>query len=205
MGSQPLRLASFRSEFNHLISDHDAVVGNRVVRAFQHLQRSLLVDEDLRAKWQAAFHNGETACEKLGAVHLLLHGIWAFKTSATGERTDLVLGTRLVIDDGLLASASGLILTEWKLVRTGDRPQNKMNEALAQARRYSDSILNGFEVASERYIVLVGEHEFAGPPEVREGSVRYPCIPVYLNREPPSVSARKQDPVAQDKSFMSEK
>jgi hypothetical protein len=30
------------------------------------------------------------ACEKLAGVHLLLHGIWAFKVHAAGERTDLV-------------------------------------------------------------------------------------------------------------------
>lgn len=44
-------------------------------RAIAHLQRSIAVDEALREKWKTAFDHHETACEKLGAVHLLLHSI----------------------------------------------------------------------------------------------------------------------------------
>ncbi len=184
-------LASFRAEFDYSISDHDAIVGNRVLRAFEHLQRCLVVDRDLHEKWEAAFQAGEVACEGLGAAHLLLHGIWGFKTSATGEKTDLVLGTRLVVDDRLIASANGLVLTEWKLVRTGDDPEKKMRQGLKQAGRYSDSILSGFEVTSERYVVLVGEKEFKRPEDIPEGSIKYICVPIYLNRDSPSVAARK--------------
>jgi hypothetical protein len=52
----------------------------------------IVVDKNVRAKWQAAWKKSgghETRCEQLGAVHLLSHGIWAFKTSANGA-TDLV-------------------------------------------------------------------------------------------------------------------
>ncbi len=64
---------------------------------------------------------GETACEKLGALHLLSHGILAFKAYAPGERTDLILGDRLVIDDDLIAGTEGIVLTEWKRVKVGDK------------------------------------------------------------------------------------
>ena len=55
-------------------------------RAFAHLQRSIVVDAEPRAKWQKAFDNGEAECEKLSAVHRLLHGIWAFKINASDQR-----------------------------------------------------------------------------------------------------------------------
>src|SRR3989442_569356 len=45
-----------------------------------------------RAAHYRAFEAGVPACESLGACHLLAHSVWAFKTSAEGERTDLVLG-----------------------------------------------------------------------------------------------------------------
>ena len=53
----------------------------RSERAFLHLRRLLAVDRDVRAKWKAAYEGkqGEVACEALGAVHLLSHGIYAFK------------------------------------------------------------------------------------------------------------------------------
>jgi hypothetical protein len=48
--------------------------------------------------------------EKLGAAHLLLHGIWAFKVSATGERTDLVPGEKLEITPQVEAASEALVL-----------------------------------------------------------------------------------------------
>lgn len=89
------------------------------------------MDETLRLKWINAFDTpraGEISCEQLGGVHLLLHGIWAFKVSAIRERTDLVLGTRLVVDQTVIASTHGLVLTEWKLVRKEDNPRRKRDE-----------------------------------------------------------------------------
>jgi hypothetical protein len=104
-------------------------------------------------------------------VHLLVHGIWAFKVSSTGERTDLVLGTRLVVDQKVIASAHGLVLTEWKLIRTGDSIEEKKTEAKNQASRYSEGSLGGFELASERYLILVGQEEFTAPNDTNEGDV----------------------------------
>ena len=83
-------LAALETEVSFLLSDVQQSIRARSERAFAHLQRSIVVDADIREKWEAAFKNGEVACEKLGAAHLLLHGIWAFKVNAAGERTDLV-------------------------------------------------------------------------------------------------------------------
>jgi hypothetical protein len=185
-------LASIRSELDHLLTNHDEIVRSHVSRAFQHLQRSLVVDDTLRAKWVTAFETprkAEILCEQLGGVHLLLHGIWAFKVSATGERTDLVLGTHLAVDEDVIMSARGLVLTEWKLVREGERPESKRDEAKHQARRYSEGSLGGFELDSERYLVLVAKGEFVVPDDVIEGGTKYKVIPLVLNREYPSASS----------------
>ena len=188
-------LASIRSELDHLLANHDQIIRSHVVRAFQHLQRSLIVDETLRLKWIEAFEKpraGETSCEQLGGVHLLLHGIWAFKVSAIGERTDLVLGTRLVVDQTVIASTHGLVLTEWKLVRGGDDPEEKKDEAIAQASLYSEGSLAGYELASERYLVLVGKEEFVVPEDTTVGNVRYRVVPLILNKRSPSKAARER-------------
>jgi hypothetical protein len=104
-------LASFRAEFTYLVSDTEAVARSRVARAFAHLQRSIVADEGIRATWDNAFQNtrtGETACEQLGATHLLLHGVWAFKADAIGGRTDLVLG-----EPYLSVTRCARLLTPW--------------------------------------------------------------------------------------------
>jgi len=137
-----------------------------------------------------AFGEGETSCEQLGGVHLLLHGIWAFKVSAAGERTDLVLGTRLVVDRDVMASAHGLVLTEWKLVREGDCPEKKKGEAMHQARQYSQGSVAGFELESERYLVLVAKQEFTIPTDEIEGEKKYKVVPLVLDKSVPSISAK---------------
>jgi hypothetical protein len=84
---------------------------------FQHLQRLIVVDDEARRKWQAAFAKGEVECEKLGAVHLLGHGIWAFKIDARGGRTDLVYQEPA---GGLIKEqqyAEGFVLTGWKIAK----------------------------------------------------------------------------------------
>jgi hypothetical protein len=129
-------LASFRAEFDYLLGDIDIVGRGLVVRAFTHLQRSIIADPETAERWQIAFAEGEIACEKLGAVHLLLHGIWAFKASAEGERTDLVMGDKLSVDDRVRGAADALVLTEWKLVRDEKELEGQAKQGLEQARRY---------------------------------------------------------------------
>jgi hypothetical protein len=166
-------LASFRAEFEYLVADTEAVARSLVTRALIHLQRSIVADDTIRQRWLGAFNDRETACEALGACHLLAHGIWAFKTSAAGERTDLVLGQSLPITDDVRSASQGLVLTEWKLVRGRADLRPKAREALDQAKRYREGILAGFEVASPRYLVIVSEDYLVMPPVEEEAGVKY--------------------------------
>ena len=106
-------LASFRSELNYQCCDIQSVSSRLTERAFVHLRRSIVVDATVRERWKKAFVAGERRCEKLGATHLLSHGIWAFKASAEGERTDLVLGEPLTDLAQVQSTAEALVLTEW--------------------------------------------------------------------------------------------
>lgn len=166
-------LASFRAEFEYLSKDTTQVVRSLVARAFTHLQRLLVADEQTRKSWQDKFAQGETACEALGACHLLLHGVWAFKTSAAGERTDLVMNEPLEIGSGDIQKASmGLVLTEWKIVHDIGELDAKLESAYQQAKRYRQGILAGFEVASPRYLVIVSQDYMQLPePKMEQGVV----------------------------------
>jgi hypothetical protein len=83
-------LAAFEAEITFLLAGRQEQIRARSERALLHLQRILAVDPDVSAKWKKAFNKGEVACERLGSVHLLSHGIYAFKVDAIGARTDLV-------------------------------------------------------------------------------------------------------------------
>jgi len=107
-------LVSFRAQFEYHISDTSVVAKRLSERAFTHLQRSVVVDSELRRKWNEAFKIDEPACERLGAVHLLLHGIWAFKINTAGERTDLVFNEPILESAFVERAAEALVLTEWK-------------------------------------------------------------------------------------------
>jgi len=88
-------LAAFRGEFEYLVRDAELEGRSVVELAFEHLRRTIAVDEEVRTKWVVAFEKHETRCERLGAVHLLSHRIWAFKVSAAGAATDLVFAEPL--------------------------------------------------------------------------------------------------------------
>jgi hypothetical protein len=165
-------LASFHAEFEYLIADTEAVARSLVVRALIHLQCSIVADDLVRERWGRAFESGEPACESLGACQLLAHGIWAFKASATGQRTDLVLGEPLDITEVRRAS-QGLVLTEWKRVYAEGDLASKADEAYEQAKRYVEGVVAGFEVASRRYLVIVSKDRLDVPGQRREGEVTY--------------------------------
>src|SRR5262249_48601291 len=123
------------------------------------LKRTLAVDEDVRTKWQRAFDSGgETACERLGSIHLLSQGIFAFKVNSEGARTDLVFPE--LPDESLLSrSVDGLVLTEWKKAATPRDAATKLAQARDQAERYRQGPLAGLELTGYRYLVVVSEHE----------------------------------------------
>ena len=180
-------VASAIEEISYLLVDNEVAIVAAVDRAFAHLQRSLVADEDLRAKWAKAFEKGEVACERLGAVHLLLHGIWAFKVGAQGERTDLVLGDRLVVNDDVRGAAQGLILTEWKKARDVDEADKRFESARGQADLYAEGCLAGFEAAKTRYIVVVSQMRCKPPaPAPGPDGIQYRYVNIAVDPETPS-------------------
>jgi len=172
------------------VNDAEAVGRSLVARAFAHLQRSIVADSVVQDRWKKAFDEGETACEKLGAVQFLLHGVWAFKASATGERTDLVFGEPLVVENEVRTAADTLVLTEWKVVKDQRELTLKANQALEQARRYSGGILAGFELSSRRYLVIVSSDLLPMPALKQEGGVIYEYVNLAVSPSVPSKASK---------------
>ncbi len=181
-------LASFRAEFEYHLEDREFVICKLVEKSFIHLQRLIIVDPEYQEKWEKAFNEGETSCEKLGAVHLLSHGIWAFKANAAGERTDLIL--RNTINKDVLAtiqnSVDTLVLTEWKKVSDVGRVDTIHSQALQQAQIYSQSILAGFELGSVRFLIFVSKDRLKLPDDSQIGNIKYRNINIAVAPKPPS-------------------
>lgn len=180
-----LLLSEFRSEFEFSISGNVEHAKGLTERAFIHLQRSIVADSEVRKKWIEAFNSGELSCEKLGAVHLLSHGIWAFKAHGIGERTDLVLGEPVALDD-VKSSHSILVLTEWKVVCQESMIENQAGQAKSQAERYGLGVLAGFELGSRRYLVLVSEKNLNTPQDIIDGEIIYRHVNIAVNPDTPS-------------------
>lgn len=185
-------LAAIEAEISFQLADASAIAKRLSDRAFSHLRRSIVADHIFRVRWQEAFSRGEVECERLGAIHLLLHGIWAFKVGDSGERTDLVMGDRLDNVAEAERAADALVLTEWKIVRPKDVAETKAREAYGQVRRYGASILAGLELADYRYIVLVSKTRIDLPPDFEEDGVRYCHINIAVEPETPSREGRRQ-------------
>ena len=181
-----VQLAAFDTEMSFLLSDVQQHIRSRAERAFAHLQRVIVVDQEFREKWKSALREGEAACEKLGAVHLLLHGIWAFKVDAAGERTDLVFqdltGDRVPEQP----YADGLVLTEWKTLAAGADAKKRFAEARSQAQRYARGALAGNELTGYRYAIVVSERHVTTPADLPEGAVVYRHINIAVDPRSPS-------------------
>jgi len=182
-----LFLAEFKSEFELSIAGSAEYAKSLVEWAFIHLQRTLVVDKDVGRKWNEAFSSGELSCERLGAVHLLSHGIWAFKAHAIGERTDLILGEPINFND-VKVTKSVLVLTEWKTVGSQGEIESKSKKAKKQAERYGVGSLAGFELATNRYIILVSRKNLMPPQDIKDGQLLYRHINIAVEPDPPSVS-----------------
>jgi hypothetical protein len=136
-----------------------------------------------------AFKTGETSCEKLGAVHLLLHGIWAFKVNTAGERTDLVFGESVPDSSSVERAAESLVLTEWKRVLSPTKTEAIASDARKQAARYTVGALGGLvELVRYRFIVLVSENTLTLPADHSENGVVYRHVNVAVDPKPPSKS-----------------
>lgn len=184
-------LSAFQSEFNYLIADTEFIGRRLTERAFIHLQRSIVVDEAIREKWITAFKTHETKCEKLGALHLLSHGVWAFKADATGGKTDLILNEPLTSLTNIENTADALVLTEWKLVKKQSELTAKIQEAQKQAEIYSSDVLGGMELRNYRYLIMVSENRIEMPGDIIKGVTKYRYINIAVNPGSPSAEAKK--------------
>jgi len=179
-------LAAFETEISFILSDVQESIRARSERAFSHLQRLIVVDSEFRKKWQMAFEEGEVACEKLGAVHLLLHGIWAFKVDTAGARTDLVFQEPAGDLTNEQRYVDGFILTEWKKAKNGDVVERLFEQARLQAKRYAKGALAGSELTGYRYAVVVSRQQVKVPDDFMEDEVVYRHINVSVDPQLPS-------------------
>jgi hypothetical protein len=183
-------LSAFQSEFAYLIADTQFIARKITERAFVHLQRSIVVDDKIRQEWISAYNDHEMKCEKLGALHLLLHGIWGFKVNATGGRTDLILNEPLPPASIVEGTADALVLTEWKIVKSQDQLEEKIKEAIRQTELYSSGVLGGIEIANYRFLVMVSDKNLQMPENFIKETVVYRHINVAVDPSTPSVEAK---------------
>ena len=179
-------LAAFETEMSFLLSDVQESIRARSERAFAHLQRSIVADVAFREKWQTAYDEGDVACEKLGAVHLLLHGIWAFKVDAAGGRTDLVFQEPAGDLTNAQRYADGFVLTEWKKTSPGDTSGRPFEDARSQARRYAQGVLAGSELTGYRYAIVVSRQQLEVPGDVLEDGTVYRHVNISVDPRTPS-------------------
>lgn len=184
-------LAAFQSEFNYIIADTQYVARRITERAFVHLQRCIVVDDEVRHKWIEAFKTHETKCEKLGALHLLYHGVWAFKADASGGRTDLILGEPLPSATVIEGTADTLVLTEWKLVKSINMLPSKIQEAQKQAEIYGTDVFGGIELRNYRYLIMVSESRLEMPVDSIKDGTTYRHINIAVDPGLPSEESKK--------------
>jgi hypothetical protein len=185
-------LVTFRSSFEYLTQDAETDVRSRTELAFEHLRRLILVDEEVRAKWlRHRKEGGERSCEKLGAVHLLSHGILAFKVDGQRGITDLVFSEPLDVNSPVVhRAARALVLTEWKIANKSADVRAKADEAREQLKDYEGGTLGDIELTRTRFIIIVSEDRFQPPQDHLEGPITYRHIAVSLSPLTPSRAAR---------------
>jgi hypothetical protein len=186
-------LAALEAQIAFILRGREEQIRSRTERALMHLQQVLAVDSDVQSKWKKAFDTHELVCEKLGATHLLWHGVFAFKVDATGARSDLVLG-EFPNDELLARSVEGLVLTEWKLAKDADRAVKAFAQARAQAELYKKGPLAGIELTSVRYLIVVSLNDLqptSRPADDTKDGVLYRHVNLVIKPATPSVTARR--------------
>lgn len=181
-------------EMTHLLQGRQEWLRSRSAQAFEHLQRTLAANEHVRTQWLAAFRGaGETACEALGAVHLLGHGIFAFKAHAGGGRTDLVFPEPVNVEKAI-RSSEGLVLTEWKLAKSEAETPKAFVEARTQADLYKSGVLAGVELRGYRYLIVVTEKQAAAkdvPETETENGVTYVAVNLAIDPRTPHQESKR--------------
>ena len=188
--------SEFETEMSFILADVQWPIRALADRAFSHLQRLIVVDRDFRRKWITAFKDGEVACEKLGAVHLLLHGIYAFKVDGAGGRTDLVFQTPAGDLSKEQRFVDGIVLTEWKTAQSEVDAAAKFAEARRQANQYRRGVLAGSELTTYGYAIVVSLRQVLEPNNLQENGVEYRHVNIAVDPLPPSVVARRPRPGA---------
>lgn len=192
VGAALVLLAAFEANLTFILSDTQEGIRAHSERAFSHLQRSIVADPDIRQKWDTAFNSGEVACEKLGSLHLLSHGIYGFKVNATGERTDLVFQDLVSSRAEDYRFSDGVVLTEWKVARTKNEAEKKLSEAKAQAKLYAQGVLGGIELTGYRYLIVVSKDYVPIPADEVEAETTYRHINIAVAPATPSVTSKRK-------------
>jgi hypothetical protein len=202
-------LSAFVGELDALLSDPESEWAVAVERAFLHLERSLAVDEDLRRRWEVAFEGGkEPGLEKLGAVHLLSHGLYCFKAKAAGAESDLIVGERTkraersdLMTEGPLddteeqrrRAATPLVLTEWKRVKKAEDAKTQLGDAKSQLELYAKDAVASLELTTVCFAVLVSKEQlgcsFQG--ETLGNGMEMRVVNIPIAPFPPSKAAQK--------------
>lgn len=186
-------LTIVKAEVDKFLPREQMAIRSISERAFLHLARLLAVSEPVRMIWKQAFACGEPALERLGAIHLLSHGIWAFKADTIRARTDLILADKGIDLHEVERTGTSLVLTEWKRAEPERTMGEARTQALAQTKIYRWGPLAGYELSKRAFLVLVSmrssQHAQA---EFEEEGVVYRCIHLEIEPDAPSVAARKE-------------
>lgn len=182
-----LKLVIFAAQVRQKLNDLEEDIRSSSELAFAHLQRMIAVDKEYRGKWLRAFDDElEIGCEKLGSLHLLWHGIHAFKAHGARARTDLIFPEPV---ERSLPGTRGLVLTEWK--RANDDGASAFRQAMRQTDQYEPGILGGFELTSYRYMVIVTKKQIPRISDAIERGITYRFINIAVEPDSPSLAARQ--------------
>ncbi len=190
--SVAVRTVAFQARLSYLLSDVQQDLRLRSEQAFAHLQRAIVADPSTSAAWGAAFREGETKLERLGAAHLLLHGVWGFKVATAGEQTDLVFPEQPFPRQDADRASIGLVLTEWKRATLRSAAAGSFERGRAQAQLYARGGLAGIELRAYRYVVVVSEDRIEVPQDVVTDGVTYRNISIAIRPGEPSDDAPRR-------------
>ena len=177
------QLSAVANILSYDLKNSQIFIKSKVEIAFHHLQYCIIANDSVKNDWNYKIHD-EPSFEKLGAAHLLLHNIWAFKANGTVFRTDLILTQP---NDDISSNATGLVLTEWKKAdqKNVDR---KIDEAMQQAIKYSQYALPN-ELSICRYLIMVSEKYLnISNKEIPDGKNLYKVLNIATSPNTPSKS-----------------
>lgn len=184
-----MALSALESEITYILTGRQEQIRVRSERAFLLLNRQLVVDEEVCRKWRSAFdEEHEPACERLGSIHLLSQGIYAFKINADGARTDLIFNEPP--DAAVSRAAEGLVLTEWKKAQSNNWPV-QYDTARVQSDLYRRGVLAGIELRDYCYLVAVSLQQLPRKEDLVSGGVCFRHINIVVDPDTPADAAKK--------------